>query len=152
MHPYPHRYGVNASAASQGVVAVSARGLPDIATQPPPEFGGPEGFWSPESLLVAAVADCFILSFRAVARASRLEWERLDVDVEGVLDRVEGTTRFTAFVVKPRLRIGAAADEQVARAALEKAEHVCLITNSLIAKCELQPMVSIGDAAEAAAG
>lgn len=152
MHPFPHRYGVTASGAPQGIVAVAAAGLPAIATQPPPQFGGPEGCWSPESLLVAAVADCFILSFRAVARASRLEWQQLDVDVEGVLDRVEGTTRFTAFVVRPRLRIAAAAGEQAALAALQKAEHLCLVTNSLLAPCELRPEVTTGDAAEPVAG
>ena len=39
------------------------------------------------TLLIAAVADCFILTFRAVARASRFEWISLGCTVDGVLDR-----------------------------------------------------------------
>jgi organic hydroperoxide reductase OsmC/OhrA len=31
------------------------------------QLGGPGGQWSPETLLVAAAAECFILTFRAVA-------------------------------------------------------------------------------------
>ena len=48
--------------------------LPDLETAPPPEFDGPGGLWSPENLLCAAVADCFILTFRAIASFSRLSW------------------------------------------------------------------------------
>jgi hypothetical protein len=33
----------------------------------PREFDGRGNQWSPESLLAAALADCFVLSFRAVA-------------------------------------------------------------------------------------
>ena len=74
MKPYPHHYLVEASAAASGSVDLRARGLPVIASAPPIEFGGPGDAWSPESLLVAATADCFVLTFRAVARASKLEW------------------------------------------------------------------------------
>ena len=41
MHPYPHRYSVQASASSIGDVAVASLGLPAIATAPPAEFDGP---------------------------------------------------------------------------------------------------------------
>jgi organic hydroperoxide reductase OsmC/OhrA len=77
MHPYPHRYRVTASAESAGRVTVGSPGLSSLETAPPPEFGGPDGLWSPETLLCAAVADCFILTFRAVARAARFEWQEL---------------------------------------------------------------------------
>src|SRR5690606_31542034 len=89
MHSFPHHYRTNATASSSGSVALGSPGLPDMETTAPPEFNGPEGFWSPETLLVGAVADCFILSFRAVAQASKFDWVDLRVEVEGTLDRVE---------------------------------------------------------------
>ncbi len=141
MHPFPHRYHTTAQAAATGHVIVHGEGLPPMPTDAPPEFGGPPGHWSPETLLTAAVADCFVLSFRAVARAARLEWSALTVDVEGVLDRVDGVTRFTQFRVAPRLTIAAGADEAVARSTLERAEHICLVTNSLSSRTELVPTV-----------
>lgn len=144
MHPFPHRYQVAAAAAASGVVRVSAPALPPLETTAPPEFDGPEGHWSPETLLVASVADCYILSFRAVARASRLEWHRLEVDVEGVLDRVEGVTRFVRFVVRPRLEIAPTAAPTLAHGVMDKAKRSCLVTNSLNGECILEPTLSIG--------
>ncbi len=144
MHPFPHRYQVNASGGAAGNVRVSSRGLPSLDTSAPPEFDGPAGHWSPETLLAGAVADCYILSFRAVARASKLEWQSLDVDVQAVLDRVEGVTRFTRFVISARLCLAEGASETLAHTVLEKSKKVCLVTNSLQAECVLEPVVLTG--------
>lgn len=139
MHPYPHRYTVRAAGAEAGTVVCSAAGLPDLATTPPPEFDGPEGYWSPETLLMAAIADCYVLSFRAVARASKLAWEDLDVSVEGLLEKTPEGTRFTHYVLRPRLRLADPDREALARTALAKAERVCLVSNSLKGEFELVP-------------
>lgn len=137
MHPYPHTYRTTATANADGLVTVASPGLPDLASSPPPEFDGPEGHWSPETLLCAAVADCFVLSFRAVARGSKFDWKTLDCRVEGILDRVDGTTRFTRYVTRATLTVPAGTDRARAQQLLEKAEHVCLISNSLNGATEL---------------
>lgn len=139
MHPFPHRYRAHAEGRAAGDVTVGAEGLPDIATQAPPEFDGPAGFWSPETLLLAAIADCYILSLRAVARASRLDWTAVQVDVEGVLDKMDGVTRFTRFTLAARLVLPHGTAEGLALNVVKKAKSVCLVTNSLQADCELQP-------------
>ena len=108
------------------------------------EFDGPGDRWSPETLLCAAVVDCFVLSFRSVARASRLEWHSLEASVEGKLDRVEGKSRFTEIVVQATLRVPAGTDEERAKKLMEKAEQVCLISNSLLAERHLEPTVVVG--------
>lgn len=138
---YPHRYAVSAAGRSEGQVAVSADGVHPIDTAPPAEFGGPGDKWSPESLLVAAVANCFVLSFRAIARASRLEWNTVSCDVIGVLDKVDGVTRFTAFEVDAVLEVPAGTNLDKARRLVEKAENACLITNSLIGERRLRAEV-----------
>jgi organic hydroperoxide reductase OsmC/OhrA len=144
MHPYPHHYSVQAASEPTGDVRISAAGLPTLETAPPAEFDGPGDRWSPETLLCAAVADCFILSFRAVARASRFEWSGLECSVQGKLDRVDGRTRFTEVAVNATLRVPAGADEALARKLMEKSEHVCLISNSLAAERHLNPTVIVG--------
>ncbi|MEO8061580.1 MAG: OsmC family protein [Pseudomonadota bacterium] len=131
MHPYPHLYRASASGAPAGSVIVSSPQLPNLETAPPPEFDGPGGIWSPESLLCAAVADCFILTFRAVSRASKLEWLKLECRVEGVLERVDGISQFTRYTTLATLQVPPDADTAKARALLERAEHGCLISNSL---------------------
>jgi peroxiredoxin-like protein len=144
MEPFPHHYSVTGSATSDSNVALKATDLPEIVTAPPAEFGGPGDKWSPEALLVAAVADCFILSFRAIARASSLEWTNLECTASGTLDRVERVTRFTAIAVDAVLSVPAGTDVEKAEKLLHKAEQSCLITNSLIAGSTLNAQVQSG--------
>lgn len=141
MHPLPHRYSVSARASANGDVALHSDRLPSLASAPPAEFDGPGDRWSPETLLVAAVADCFVLTFRAVARAAKLPWTSLDCEVEGTLERVERVTQFTGFHVRARLRVPDGTSEEQALRLMERAEQTCLVTNSLKAATHLEAVV-----------
>jgi len=143
MQDLPHHYVVSASVAGQDNVTVSSHNLPDIETAGPPEFGGPGDVWSPETLLVAAVANCFILSFRAIARKAKLDWLTLECTAEGTLDKLDKFTQFTGFTVTAKLTIAQADDENKAGVLLEKAEKYCLITNSMKAGSHLDAEVVI---------
>jgi len=143
MQELPHLYRVTAEGAIEGGVELRADRLPVLSTAPPAEFGGPGDRWSPETLLVGAVADCFILTFRAVARASRLPWTSLQCRVAGTLDRVERVTQFTRVDIHARLSVPAHADPELARRSLEKAESGCLISNSLKADVHLDPEIDV---------
>ena len=131
MQGYPHLYVASASAVNEGNVVVTGEGLPDLETASPPQFDGPLGVWSPETLFSAAVADCFILTFRAIARASKFEWTSLECKAEGVLERPEKTTYFTTFNMHAVLHTPAGAKVELAERLLEKADALCLITASL---------------------
>ncbi len=131
MHPYPHTYVVAASGGPAGLVAVESPRLERLNTAPPAEFDGPGNCWSPETLLVASIADCFVLTFRAVSRASAYGWLRLECHVEGILERIDGAARFSHYTTRALLTVAEGADEAKARKLLEKAEHGCLIANSL---------------------
>jgi peroxiredoxin-like protein len=144
MQKFPHHYVVTASGETTGNIVVAAAHLPDLVTDAPAEFDGPGDCWSPETMLVGAVANCFILTFRAIARASNFEWRDLTCNVQGVLDRVDRVTQFTEMVLKVKLHIPAGADLEKAKRLLEKAEQNCLITNSLKGKVELNAEVEAG--------
>lgn len=144
MHPFPHHYRIDAEAVAAGRVVLRHAGVEPIESAPPIEFGGPGDAWSPEGLLVAAVADCFILTFRAVTRANRLEWESLAVEITGVLDRAEGITSFVAFDLVARLVVAPGTDRAQAETALHRAEHGCLISNSLKAAVRLHAHIDVG--------
>jgi len=144
MQDLPHHYAVSASADTQSHVVISSKGLPSLDTAAPAEFGGPGDVWSPETLLVATVANCFVLTLRAIARASRLEWESLNCDVSGTLEKIEGVTQFTRFDVTALLTAPAGTDEKKAHRLLEKADRHCLITNSLKAETHLNAKVRLG--------
>ena len=141
MHPYPHTYLAAAKGVPSGAVPVTSPGAPELATAAPPQFDGPEGFWSPETLLTASVANCFILTFRAVSRAAKLEWLGLECTVEAVLDKVDGVTQFSRFKTLATLAVPPGADVGKAKQLLERAEHGCLVANSLRGTRTLESLV-----------
>ena len=102
MQPYPHSYTAAASGGLTGEVPVTSPGLPQIWSAPAPQFDGDGRHWSPETLLTAALANCFILTFRAVSAAALFGWLELECRVDGVVDRVERMPQLSAS--RPRRR------------------------------------------------
>jgi len=143
MEPLPHHYHIHASCASSENITVEAEGKPSLITGPPKEFGGTGDEWSPEDLLVAAVADCFILSFKAISKATRFDWVSISCDTEGKLDKLDQTIQFTGFQISVKLVISAETDREKAERLLHKAESICLITNSLKAESELTTEITV---------
>ena len=145
MHDLPHHYRVAAqSNPSTASIQLTSPGLPDLVSASPTEFDGPGDQWSPETFLSAAVGDCFILTFRAVAAASNFTWSEIDCSVEGILDKVDRTMRFKEFQLQVRLRIPATGDAERARRLLEKAERNCIIANSLACPVHAEVEVVVG--------
>jgi len=97
--------------------------------------------------LVASVADCFILTFKAIARASRMDWVSLRCDAVGILEKVDRVTQFTGFRIQATLEVPEGTHQEKALRLLEKAEKSCLITNSLKAESQLDAEVLVKDAA-----
>jgi organic hydroperoxide reductase OsmC/OhrA len=143
MQDQPHHYFISARAAGAGNVIVSGEGLPDLETAGPVQFGGPGNLWSPEDMLVGAVANCFVLSFRAIARKAKLEWLALECKVDGELDKVDGFNQFTAFTTRANLTIPDEQYRNKASVILGKAEKYCLIMNSLKADSRLEISVVV---------
>jgi peroxiredoxin-like protein len=142
MKPLPHRYSARIASGPVGYATVSSGGVPDLRTAAPLDFDGPGDAWSPEQLLLAAVVACFLLTFRAVAQASRLEFVSLAVEAEGIVDRAHGVTRFTEIVLRPRVALPAGADRIRVQRALEKAERACLVSSSLDTPIRLEPEIA----------
>jgi len=131
MQAFPHTYIAAASGQGSGTVMMTSPLLPALQTAPPPQFGGSGAMWSPETLLCGAIADCFVLTFRAVARAARFEWLQLECQVTGVLDTVERKAQFTLYTTFATLTVPAGANAVKAQELLDRAEEGCLIANSL---------------------
>lgn len=143
MEDFPHHYIVNASALEGEPITVKATDLPEIVSDAPVQFGGPGGHWSPEDLMMAAVADCFILTFRAVAKASKLDWVSIECSADGTLERIDRVTRFTAVTVSARLTVNADTDHAKAEKLLHKSEEACLITSSMTAETHLNTEILV---------
>jgi peroxiredoxin-like protein len=142
MKPLPHRYAARIAGTPEGYATLSSAGVPELRSAPPLDFDGPGDAWSPEQLLLVAVESCFLLTFRAVAQASRLEWVSMSVEAEGVVDRVNGVTRFTEIVLRPRVTVPPGVDRVRVQRTLEKAERACLVSSSLNTPIRLEPEIA----------
>jgi peroxiredoxin-like protein len=142
----PKRYTYRAEAHwtmhRRGIV--EAESIPrTINYAAPPEFGGEPGLWTPEHLLVASVSTCFAATLRAVADASKLEFDDLRVAVEGMIERLEGGYRFTKIILRPVVKISRDEDRERMGRVLEKAERACLISRSLECTMVLEPTIVV---------
>lgn len=145
MQGLPHQYTASASSTADSLVRTQIEGQPALDIAPPASFGGPGNIHSPEDLQSAAVASCFILSFRAIAAASKLAWESLAVTATGTLDQVDRSVQFTSFQTRAHLVLADGSSRDKAERLLEKAEQTCFITNSLKAQSELSVTIEGGD-------
>ena len=125
-------------------------GLPPLALAAPPEFGGPGGDWSPEHLLVGAVASCFVATFTAIAELSSLATRSVEASARGTVERGEDRRySFTRIVVEPRIVVSSDRDARRAERIAQKAEQACLVTRSLSSEVVLEPVVEVVEEATA---
>ena len=109
----------------------------------PLEFQGEAGFWTPEHFFLAAVATCFVTTFRVIAEFSKFEVAALEVGVEGTVEKAEGGFHFSRVVLRPLLTIRLEADRERAQRLLEKTERACLVSRSLRSEIVLEPNVVV---------
>ena len=79
---------------------VSARRNPDLTVATPPEFGGPEGIWSPEELLVASVGSCLLSTFLYFAYRFEFPFESYSSRSTGTIEKTSQGLRFTGSCSK----------------------------------------------------
>jgi peroxiredoxin-like protein len=150
MQPLPHHYHVRLDAGRDAYAVVSDKDLPRIRTAAPPGFGGPGDAWTPENLLLAAVETCFLFTLRAVARASRIDIVRVEVETSGTVGRQDGVIRFTDIVVRPRLTVSQKAGLDRVAWLVDKAERACLVAASLSTPVRVEPQIAEADVPAAA--
>ena len=131
MKSLPHHYTVRLEGGPSGYAELATDGVPQLRVASPVEFDGPGDAWSPEHLLLASVQACFLLTLRAIASRSNVAFNSLELDASGMVDRLDGVTRFTEIVLRPRLTIPAGANRERALHILEKSEQACLVSASL---------------------
>lgn len=147
MKSLPHTYSVTAISAASADVRLYSDATTTIVADAPPEFGGPENLWSPETILVGAVASCYALTFRGLAIKSKLKWDQLHTEVHGKLAKEKKQLQFTEFTIKARLDLPPDQDKDVAESLLRRAEELCLITNSMKANVHIDGEVLVKEPA-----
>ena len=110
----------------------------------PVAFGGFEGRWTPEDLLLGALASCFTTTFRALAEHSNFEYTDLQMEVEGVVTRNSSGYSFTEIVIRPSLTVACKEEEDLGLKLLHKTKTVCLVSRALAVQQSFEPSVTVG--------
>ncbi len=137
-------YETEAIWKSERRMEVRTPGAPAVDVSSPPEFQGEAGMWTPETLFVASVNACFVLTFLAIARLSKLDVVSMRASAQGKLEKSDGGGyRITEIVIKPALIVRSEAERERAERLLEKAERNCFISNSITASVRLEPEIAV---------
>jgi peroxiredoxin-like protein len=109
----------------------------------PPQFGGLEGRWTPEDLLLTAVASCYTTTFRALAEYSKFEYADLEVEVDAKARKSDSGYRFSEIVTRPSLILTSEEGKDRATRLLEKAQELCLVARALSVPHCFEPHIEI---------
>ena len=137
-----HTYRVVAWWASGKTGLVKSDAAPNaIHFTTPPQFGGMEGRWSPEDLLLSAVASCFTSTFHALAERSSFHFTDLEVEVQGCVCKSELGYLFNEIVIRPTVKIPTEEERFRAERLMEKAKRLCLVSRALAVEQKFEPRV-----------
>jgi organic hydroperoxide reductase OsmC/OhrA len=111
---------------------VRAAGVPDLAGTADPTFHGDRDRWNPEQLLLAALAQCHMLSYFHVAVNNGIVVTAYADDAEGTmrLNR-DGSGEFTSVTLHPKVTIADPSRAELAQQLHAEANRVCFIARSV---------------------
>jgi peroxiredoxin-like protein len=112
----------------------------------PIAFGGMEGRWTPEDLLLGAVASCFTTTFRALAEHSAFEYTDLQTEVDGIVTRTGSEYGFSEITIRACVTIPDPAEEARALKLLNKTKAACLVSRALSVQQTFEAVVTVAAA------
>jgi peroxiredoxin-like protein len=112
----------------------------------PPQFGGLEGRWTPEDLLMTALASCFTTTFHVIAGYAKFEYTDLEVKAEGTVSKTANGYSFSEIAIRPSLTIPNEDKRERAIKLLQKAKALCLVSRALATTQIFEPRVEVGKA------
>jgi organic hydroperoxide reductase OsmC/OhrA len=124
-------------------IAKSASAPNAIHFTSPPAFGGLEGRWTPEDLLLSALASCYTTTFRTLAEYSKFVYTDLQVEVEGLIGKAETGYNFLELSICVDVTIAQEAEQERAIKLLHKAQDLCLVSRALAIKQTFKPVAKI---------
>ncbi len=109
----------------------------------PTEFGGLEGRWTPEELLLAAIAGCYTTTLRAIAGAAQFNFTDLQVEASGSIRKAESGYAFSQIVLRPNLKIASVEERERALDLLKRAEKLCLVARAIGTELQFEPQLEV---------
>lgn len=112
----------------------------------PKEFGGLEGRWTPEELLLAALTGCFTTTLRSIAGRAAFEFTDFQVEASGVVRKSQSGYGFSEILISPTLKIACSEEREHALDLLKEAESLCLVSRALDVPLKFEPRIEVTEA------
>jgi len=109
----------------------------------PKEFGGLEGRWIPEELLLAALTGCFTTTLRSIAGKAEFEFTDFQVEASGVVRKSQLGYGFSEIVISPTLKIASSEERKHALDLLKEAERLCLVSRAIDVPVKFEPRIEV---------
>lgn len=125
-------------------VTLHADGRPDLEASSDRAFRGDASRWNPEDMLLAALAQCHLLSYlHACVRAGVVVRGYRDEATAVMREDGRGGGAFVEAVLRPTVEVADAAMAAAALAAHEQAHQWCFIAASVSFPVRIEPTVAI---------
>lgn len=112
-------------------VTIRVEGKPDLLASADAPFRGDPTRWNPEELLVAALAECHLLSFLHVAVSHGVVVTSYRDEATGTMEQEGIGGRFTEVVLRPEVEIRDPEHESLVPQLHEEASAACFIAASV---------------------
>lgn len=139
--PFPHHYEVSLTWKGGETSDISSGPRPVLPGGPPAQFDGTdETRWSPEHLILSALAQCLMLTWVALNKRSQIPLKGWESKGESVLEKTKEGLVFTSFRLSVTLKTEESRIDE-ARRLLDSAKKYCIIANSLKTPTTLEAVV-----------
>jgi organic hydroperoxide reductase OsmC/OhrA len=123
---------------------VVADGPPPLLGSADPTYRGDPSRWNPEQLLVAALAQCHMLSYLSLcARGRVVVTAYTDEPVGTMAETGDGGGAFTEVVLRPRVTVATPDSVERALALHARAHEICFIARSVAFPVRHEPVVLV---------
>ena len=109
----------------------------------PTNFGGLEGRWTPEELLLASVASCYTTTLRSIVSSAQADFTDLEVVASGTIRKIDSGYAFTEIILRPVLKIADIGQRDRALDLLKKAQRMCLVSRALETPVRFEPQMEV---------
>jgi organic hydroperoxide reductase OsmC/OhrA len=116
-------------------------GRAGIPASSAPAFGGDPARWNPEDLLAAAMGQCHMLTFLALATKTRLEVVSYAGESAAAMETVDRISRVASITLRPTIRVAKGTDHAKVVEMFEKAHKYCVVANSYNGQVLMEPTV-----------
>ena len=143
-HTYPFSITWTGDTASETYTRDAVGAAPGKVALPlssAAEYAGNAERWNPEDLLGAALANCHMLTFLALAAKTRTSVLGYEDRAEAMLETVDKVTWISEIHLRPTIRVAKGTDAAKVKELFEKAHKYCFVANSIKSKVTMEPTV-----------